>query len=311
MELKCTREAYGQTLIELGKQNPNIVVLCADLSSSCKTNGFAKTFPDRFFNLGVAEANMMNTAAGLAVSGKTLFVSTFAIFATGRVWEQVRNTVAYSGLNVKIVATHSGISVGPDGSSHQAIEDIALMRVIPGMTVVIAVDACETAKAVRAVAQWPGPVYLRLARLKMPVITQPNDPFVIGQPNVLREGKDAVIIACGLMVAKALAAAEQLAQENISVSVLNLHTIKPLNDKTIIAEAKKTGAVVTAEEHLVNGGMGSAVAECLGQHYPVPIEMIGLKDQFGQSGDPEELLKFYHLTEKDIAAAAKKAINRK
>jgi transketolase len=308
--LACTREAYGHALAELGKANQQIIVLVADLSKSCKTDEFAKAFPERFFNMGIAEANMINIAAGLSLNGKIPFASTFAIFATGRVWEQIRNTVAYANLNVKIVATHGGISVGPDGGSHQGIEDLALMRIIPNMTVIVPADAVETEKAVRAIAQLKGPVYMRLARSKIPIITKPEEPFVIGQATLLREGPNATIIACGQMVATALLAADELAKENISVNVLNLHTIKPLDEKTIIDLAQKTGAVVTVEEHLKNGGMGSAVAECLAKNHPVPIEMVGINDQFGQSGDPDELFKFYHLTSADIISAVKRAIMR-
>jgi len=311
VELKCTREACGNALVELGKRNPNVVVLSADLAGSTKASEFAKVFPERFFNMGVAEANMMNTAAGLAVSGKIPFATTFAIFASGRAWEQIRNTIAYSGLNVKIVATHGGISVGPDGASHQGIEDIALMRVIPGMTVLVPADAVETPKAIFAAAEYYGPVYIRLARLKIPIITKSTDPFVIGKSGILREGNDATVIACGIMVASALTAAETLAQENINITVINSYTIKPLDTKTIISYAEKTRAIVTAEEHLGVGGLGSAVSEVLSQNCPVPIEMIAIKDRFGQSGESEELLKEYALTANDIVQAVKKVISRK
>jgi transketolase len=311
MELKCTREASGNAIVELGRKNSNVVVLSADLSGSTKADEFAKVFPQRFFNMGIAEANMMNTAAGLAVSGKIAFATTFAIFASGRAWEQIRNTIAYSNLNVKIIATHGGISVGPDGSSHQGIEDIALMRVIPGMTVLVPVDAIETPKAIFSAAEHQGPVYIRLARLKLPVITKPQDTFIIGKSNILREGTDATVIACGIMVSSALQASELLAKENIKITVLNCYSIKPIDTGTIISLAEKTGAVVTAEEHLQIGGLGSSVSEILSQNYPVPVEMIAIKDRFGQSGEPEELLKEYHLTSKDIVTTVKKAISRK
>ncbi|MBI4834919.1 MAG: transketolase family protein [Planctomycetes bacterium] len=310
-EMKCTREACGSALVELGKINPNVVVLSADLAGSTKTSDFQKAFPDRFFNMGIAEANMMNTAAGLAFSGKIAFATTFAIFATGRPWEQIRNTIAYTKANVKIVATHGGVAVGPDGASHQGIEDIALMRVIPGMTVIIPCDAVETPKAIFAAAQIKGPVYIRLSRPKLAVITNQTDYFKVGGTNILREGNDVTIIACGIMVAKALEAADALKAQNISATVVNLHTIKPLDNDSIISLAKKTGAVVTAEEHLVAGGMGSAVAELLSRNHPVPIEMVGINDRFGQSGESDELLKYYHLTAEDIVGAAKKAISRK
>ena len=310
-ELKCTREACGNALVELGKHNSDVVVLSADLAGSTRADEFAKVFPDRFFNMGVAEANMMNTAAGMAIAGKIPFATTFAIFASGRPWEQIRNTIAYGNLNVKIVATHGGISVGPDGASHQGIEDLALMRIIPGMTVLAPADAVETPKAIFAAAEYWGPVYIRLARLKIAIVTKPNDLFIIGQANVLRDGTDAVIVACGIMVAAALAATDQLALENIKAAVINSHTIKPLDKKTIINFAKKTGAVVTAEEHLAAGGLGGAVAETLAQECPTPLEMVAIKDRFGQSGDPEELLKEYNLTANDIVLAVKKAISRK
>lgn len=311
VELKCTREACGNALVELGKNNPNIVVLSADLAGSTKANEFAKVFPERFFNMGVAEANMMNTAAGLAVSGKIPFATTFAIFASGRAWEQIRNTISYGALNVKIIATHGGISVGPDGASHQGIEDIALMRVIPGMTVLVPADAIETPKAIFAAAEYYGPVYIRLARLKIPIVTKTTDPFIIGKSSVLREGNDATVIACGIMVSSALSAAEMLAQENINITVINSYTIKPLDTKTIISYAEKTRAIITAEEHLMTGGLGSAVSEVLSQNCPVPIEMIAIKDRFGQSGESEELLKEYNLTANDIVQAVKKVIRRK
>jgi len=310
-ELRCTRESCGNALVELGKANQDIVVLSADLAGSTKTDDFAKAFPERFFNMGIAEANMMNTAAGLAASGKIPFATTFAIFASGRAWEQIRNTIAYGNLNVKIVATHGGISVGPDGASHQGIEDMALMRMIPGMTVLVPCDAVETPKALFAASEYKGPVYVRLARLKIPVITQLTDSFIIGKSNVLREGADVTIVACGVMVASALAAAEMLAKENIKATVINAYSIKPLDTEKILHWAKKTNAIVTAEEHLAVGGLGSAVADVLSRECPTPLEMVAINDRFGQSGDPEELMKEYHLTADDIVRAAKKAISRK
>lgn len=311
MELKCTREACGNAIADLGRKNPAVVVLSADLAGSTKADEFGKLFPQRFFNMGVAEANMMNTAAGLAASGKIPFACTFAIFASGRPWEQIRNTIAYGQLNVKIVATHSGLSVGPDGASHQALEDIALMRVIPNMTVVVPADAVEAYKAVFAAAEYKGPVYLRLCRPKIPVITAQTDAFKIGRANVLRDGKDATIIACGTMVYHALTAAEMLSKQNISAAVINLHTIKPIDSETITNYARQTGAVVTAEEHLAAGGMGSAVAEVISQNHPVPMEMVAIKNRFGQSGEGDELLKEYQLTADDIVKAVKKVLARK
>lgn len=310
-ELKCTREACGKALVELGRRNQNVVVLSADLAGSTKAEEFGKAFPERFFNMGIAEANMMNTAAGLALSGKIAFATTFAIFATGRVWEQIRNTIAYSSLNVKIIATHGGVSVGPDGASHQGIEDFALMRIIPGMTVIVPADAIETPKAIFAAAELKGPVYIRLARPKLPLVTNSEDHFAIGKASVLKNGKDATVIACGTMVTKALEAASVLEKQGIKVTVVNLSTIKPLDKELIIRLAKETGAIVTAEEHLLAGGIGSAIAELLIQNYSVPMEMVGINDQFGQSGEMDELFEYYHLTVEDIAEAVRKAINRK
>ncbi|MFA5794518.1 MAG: transketolase family protein [Candidatus Brocadiia bacterium] len=311
MEFACTRESCGNALATLGAANPNIAVLTADLAGSTKADDFGKRFPERFFNMGVAEANMINTAAGLAASGKIPFACTFAVFAAGRAWEQIRNTVCYANLNVKIVATHSGLSVGPDGASHQAIADIGLMRILPNMTVLVPCDATESYKAVVAASEHKGPVYLRLCRAKMPVITTQLDKFVIGKANVVKDGSAVAIIACGPMVYPAMLASEALAKENISAAVINLHTVKPMDAETVTKYAAKTGAVVTAEEHLIAGGMGSAVAELLARTKPVPMEMVGVKDRFGQSGDPAELLKDYQLTTEDIVNAARKALSRK
>ncbi|MEE9199976.1 MAG: transketolase C-terminal domain-containing protein, partial [Candidatus Brocadiales bacterium] len=267
--------------------------------------------PDRFFDMGIAEANMMNTAAGLATCGKVSFVSTFSIFATGRAWEQIRNTVCHSGLNVKIVATHGGVAVGADGSSHQCIEDFALMRVISTMTVIVPCDAVEAKKAVIAAYRHKGPVYIRLGRAAVPVITEEQDSFSIGKAVTLRNGKDVAIIACGMMVAAALEAAEALSAKGVEASVIDLHTIKPVDHEAITQAAKETGAVVTAEQHVLDGGLGSAVAMVLGKECPVPMEMIGIDNRFGQSGDPDTLFKEYCLTADDITAAALKAYNRK
>ncbi len=308
---EATREAYGQALLELGEVNKNIVVLDADLAKSTTTMKFAKKFPERFFDMGIAEANMMNTAAGLATCGKIPFVSTFCIFATGRAWEQIRNTVCYSGLNVKIVATHGGVAVGADGSSHQCIEDFALMTAIPTMTVIEPCDAIETKKAIKAVVNHQGPVYVRLGRSPSPVITEETTPFEIGKASVLKEGKDVTIVACGIMVPNALKAAEGLSARGIDAAVINLHTIKPVDRKTLVAYARKTGALVTAEQHVLEGGLGSAVALALARECPVPMEAVGIDNRFGQSGDPEALFKEYHLTAEDILQAALRAYNRK
>lgn len=307
----ATREAYGKTLVQLGGENKDIVVLDADLSKSTNTAHFAKQFPERFFDMGVAEQNMIGTAAGFAAAGKIPFASSFAVFATGRAFEQIRNSVAYPALNVKIAATHAGISVGEDGASHQSIEDIAIMRSLPNMTVIVPADATETDMAIRAAVKIKGPVYVRLGRLGVPVLFDENYQFVPGKANVIREGRDAAIIACGLMVAPALEAAERLMAENLSVQVVNMHTIKPIDRAAVVSAAKETGALVTAEEHSIIGGLGSAVAEVLAVEYPAVLEMVGVQDTFGESGPPAELLVKYGLTADSIIAAVKKAIGRK
>ncbi len=309
--LVATRAAYGETLLELGKDHEDIVVLDADLAKSTTTAKFGKKYQDRFFDMGIAEANMMGTAAGLATCGKVPFVSTFSIFATGRAWEQVRNTICHSGLNVKIVATHGGVAVGADGCSHQCIEDFALMRSISTMTVMVPCDAVETRKAVIAAYQHKGPVYIRLGRAAVPVITDEQDEFTLGKAVISREGKDVAIIACGIMVAEALLAAEELSSKGVEATVVDLHTIKPVDTETIARVARETGAVVTAEQHVLDGGMGSAVAMALARNCPVPMEMIGIDNRFGQSGDPAVLFKEYKLSAGDIAAAALNAYNRK
>ena len=310
-EMIATSQAYGDTLVELGEKNKDIVVLDADLSKSTTTAKFGKKFPDRFFNMGVAEANMMNTAAGLATCGKIAFVSSFSIFATGRAWEQIRNTICYSGLNVKIVATHSGVSVGPDGASHQCIEDISLLKTIPTMTVVEPCDAVETRKAILAAVAHKGPIYIRLGRAAVPVITKKEEPYTIGKANILRNGKDVAIVACGALVANSLTAADVLSKEGIEATVVNMHTIKPIDQEILVKVAKQVNAVVTAEQHVLDGGLGSAVATVLARNYPVPVEMIGIDNRFGQSGDPDILFKEYHLLPEDIVVAAKRAIERK
>ncbi len=301
------RDAYGEALIELGTKNKNIVAMDADLASSTRTGRFGKKFPDRFFDFGVAEQNMMGTAAGMASCGKIPFVSTFAIFGSGRAWDQVRNTICYNNLNVNIVVTHAGISVGPDGSSHQAIEDIALMRAIPNMTIIVPADAPEAKEAVFAAAEYPGPVYIRLGRSKTPTIEK-KDTFKIGKAMVLRKGSDLSIFACGLMVIQALDAAEALQAEGIKAEVINMHTIRPLDTKTIIESATRTKRVVTCEEHLTSGGLGSAVAEVLAEGNIAPMRRIGIKEKFGQSGDPDALMKEYNLMPEDIIKASKELL---
>lgn len=307
MEQLYQRDIYGQTLVELGRQNKDIVVLDADLSSSTRTAIFARAYPERFFNLGVAEQNLIATAAGLAACGKTVFVSSFAIFATGRAWDQVRNSIAYNNLNVKIVATHAGISVGPDGASHQALEDIALMRVIPNMQVIVPVDAPQAREAVICAANTPGPFYVRLGRPKVPTIEN-KGPFVFGKAQVLSEGKDITIIACGIMVEQALAAIKNLQAKGISARLLNMHTIRPL-DKTAILDAAKTSrGIVVCEEHSVIGGLASSVQEVVAENAPVKVLCLGIKNRFGQSGDPAELLHEYQLSSEFIEKAALKLI---
>lgn len=310
-EMVATRQAYGDALLELGEKNKDIVVLDADLSKSTTTAKFGKKYPERFFNMGVAEANMMNTAAGLATCGKIPFVSSFSIFATGRAWEQIRNTICYSGLNVKIVATHSGISVGPDGASHQCIEDLSLMRTIPTMTVIEPCDAVETRKAILAAVDYKGPVYIRLGRAAIPIITRKEDPYTIGRANIIRMGDDVAIVACGALVVNSLMAADMLSKKGIKATVVNMHTVKPIDQEILVKVAKQSKAIVTAEQHVLDGGLGSAVASVLARTYPIPIEMVGIDNRFGQSGDPDILFKEYHLLPEDIVLAAKRAIERK
>ncbi len=302
-ERMATRDAYGQVLVELGRRLPDLVVLDADLSKSTKTCDFARAYPERFFDMGIAEQNLMGTAAGLALAGKIPCASTFAVFATGRAFDQVRNSIAYPGLNVKIVATHAGITVGEDGASHQAIEDIALMRSLPGMTVVVPADATETRLAVADAVAMAGPVYIRLGRTPVPVLYGADHRFQIGRAAVLREGRDAVVFAAGIMVSEALRAAEMLAEMGIGAAVVDVHTIKPLDEDLVVELARRTGAVVTAEEHSIVGGLGSAVAETLGERCPVPMLRLGIRDRFGESGRPEELMEAFGLTAPHIAEA--------
>jgi len=307
----ATRDAYGEVLVELGAENENIVVLDADLSGSTKTSGFAKKFPERFFNMGIAEANMIGTAAGLAAAGKVPFASTFAIFAVGRAWEQVRQSVAYPKANVKIVATHSGITVGEDGGSHQSVEDIAIMRAVPNMTVIVPADGVETRLAIRAAAACKGPVYVRLGRNKVPTIFADDHSFAIGKGSLLRDGSDLTFIGTGLMTAQALAAAELLQEQGISARVLHIGTVKPLDEELIIDAARETGAVVTVEEHSIVGGLGGAVAELLAEKFPTPLKRVGINDRFGLSGKAEELLKYFGLMPADLVEAAKELLLKK
>lgn len=304
MESIATREAYGKTLVEL-VENKDIVVLDADLAGATKTAMFKKACPERFFDMGIAEGDMMGTAAGLAVSGKIPFASTFAIFAAGRGFEQIRNSICYPNINVKIAATHAGVTVGEDGGSHQAIEDISLMRSLPNMVVLNPADAVEARQMVLAAAEYVGPMYLRFGRAATPVIHDESYKFELGKGELVKEGKDVSIIATGIMVAKALEAAETLKAEGIDAEVINISTIKPLDNELVLASAKKTGKVVTAEEHSIIGGLGSAVCELLAEEHPVKVTRIGVKDCFGQSGTPAALLEHYGLTAADIVKACK------
>ncbi len=308
---KATREGYGAALIELGAIHPEMVVMDADLAAATKTGAFKKVYPDRFVNAGIAEGNMMSVAAGLAASGKLVFASSFAMFAAGRAFEQVRNSIGYPHLNVKIGATHGGISVGEDGATHQCCEDIALMRTIPGMTIINPADANEAKQAVLAAAEMDGPVYLRFGRLAVPVITDENEPFEIGKAKTVVEGDDVAIIATGLMVNEAIIAAETLAAEGIHARVINMATIKPIDREAIVAAAKETGAIVTAEEHSVIGGLGSAVSEVICETVPVPVVRVGVNDMFGRSGPAKELLKLYGLSAETIVDKAKAAVAMK
>lgn len=307
----ATRDAYGQALAELGALNDKVVVLDADLSKSTKTNDFKKVFPERFFNMGIAEQNLLGTAAGFAAAGKIPFASSFAVFAVGRAYDQIRNSIAYPKLNVKIAATHAGLTVGEDGGSHQMLEDLALMRALPNMTVIVPADGVETKQAIMAAAAYEGPVYIRLGRPKVPVLFDDDYKFEIGKGVIVREGADVTLVATGIMVSKAVEAAEILAADGVSAAVVNISTIKPLDNKLLIEMAQQTGAVVTCEEHTILGGLGSAVAEVLVENCPVPMARIGVADSFGESGLPDQLLEKYGLTAAHIAEEAKAVIKRK
>jgi transketolase len=310
-EMKATRDGYGEGLVALGERNPQVVVLSADLTDSTRASMFKKRFPERFFTMGVAEADMIGTAGGLSLVGKIPFCCSLGVFASGRVWDQVRITICYSNLNVKIGGSHGGISVGADGATHQSIEEITLMRVLPNMKVVVPCDAIETRKAtIRAGEVW-GPVYIRFGRPPIPVITTEDTPFLLGKAITMREGKDVAIFACGVMVYDALEAAKELDRKGISARVINLHTVKPIDEEIIFKAARETGAIVTAEEHQLSGGFGSAVAEVAVQQFPVPVEMVGIKDRFGQSGSPEELMQDFGLTRFDIIRAVERVLKRK
>jgi len=296
----ATRDAYGEALVALGKKREDFIVLDADLAAATKTGTFKKEFPDRFYNCGIAEQNLLGVAAGVAATGKLVFASSFAMFAAGRAFEIVRNAIGYPHLNVKIGATHAGISVGEDGATHQCNEDIALMRTIPGMTIINPADATEAMAAVEAAAEHDGPVYLRFGRLALPLLYDDSYKFELGKGIQMKDGKDVTIVATGLMVERALLAAEELKNDGINARVINIHTIKPLDAEIIIKAASETGAIVTAEEHSVIGGLGSAVAEVLAQHCPVKMQMVGIKDKFGASGPALDMLEIYSLGVKDI-----------
>ena len=307
----ATRDAYGKALVELGEKNPNVLVLDADLAAATKTGAFKKAFPERFFDTGIAEGNMMGVAAGLATTGYTVFASSFAMFSAGRAFEQVRNTIAYPHLNVKIGATHAGISVGEDGASHQCCEDIALMRSIPGMVILNPADDIEARAAVLAAAEHDGPVYMRFGRLAVPRIFDEDYKFEIGKAVTLKEGSDVTIIATGLMVNEAIEAAKTLEAEGISVELINMHTIKPLDKEAVVKAAKKTGCIVTAEEHNVIGGLGDAVCDAVCEEYPVPVVKLGVEDTFGKSGPAVELLHIFGLDADNIVKKAKLAVSKK
>ncbi|OGE85082.1 MAG: transketolase [Candidatus Doudnabacteria bacterium RIFCSPHIGHO2_02_FULL_46_11] len=306
-----TRNGYGEGLVELGQSNPNVVVLSADLAESTRAKAFGEKYPERFFELGVAEQNMMGVATGLALSGKIPFVSSYATFSPGRNWDQLRVSVCYSEANVKVAGSHAGLSVGPDGATHQALEDIAIARVLPNLTVIVPCDAIEAKKVTLAAAKHQGPVYFRLGRAETPVFTTIDTPFEIGKAVILKDGTDVSIIGCGQLVYEGLLAAEELSKKGINARVINCHTIKPIDKETIIAAARETGAVVTIEEHQIHGGLGGAVAEVLGANMPVPMEIMGVSDHFGESGEPRQLLEKYHLLAPDIVRAAEQVIKRK
>jgi len=308
---KETRGGFGEGILEAGRRNSDVVALTADLAGSLKLNDFIKEFPDRFIQCGIAEANMIGVAAGLTIGGKIPFTTTFANFSTSRVYDQIRQSVAYSNKNVKICASHAGLTLGEDGATHQVLEDIGMMKMLPGMTVIVPCDFNQTKAATIAVAEHEGPVYLRFGRPKWPNFTAENQKFEIGKAQVLAEGSDVSIFACGHMVWLAVEAAKILATKNISVDLINIHTIKPLDEAAVIASIKKTGCIVTAEEHQINGGLGDSIANVASQHNPVPHEYVAVMDTFGESGKPTDLLKKYGLTTEHIVAAAEKAISRK
>jgi transketolase len=310
-EKKDTRSGFGAGLLELGRTNPNVVALCADLTGSLKMDAFQKEFPERFFQVGIAEANMMGIAAGLTIGGKIPFTGTFANFSTGRVYDQIRQSIAYSNKNVKICASHAGLTLGEDGATHQILEDIGMMRMLPHMTVICPCDYNQTKAATIAIAKHTGPVYLRFGRPSWPVFTDANEKFEIGKALLMNEGNDVTIFATGHMVWKAIEAGMKLAEMGIDAEIINIHTIKPLDEKAVLKSVKKTKCAVTAEEHQVNGGLGDAICHVLSRNHPAPVEIVGVNDTFGESGTPEQLLEKYGLTSSNIVAAAEKVMERK
>ena len=308
---KDTRSGFGDGIVEAARKNPNVVALTADLAGSMKLQQFMKEFPERFVQVGIAEANMMGIAAGLTIGGKIPFTTTFANFSTGRVYDQIRQSVAYSGKNVKICASHAGVTLGEDGATHQILEDIGLMKMLPGMTVIVPADYNQTKAATMAVAEYEGPVYLRFGRPSWPIFTNPDEPFVIGKAQQFSEGTDVSIFACGHMVWNAIQAGAALQERGLSVEVINIHTIKPLDEEAVLASLRKTRCAVTVEEHNIIGGLGDAISQVTAKHFPTPIEYVGTKDTFGESGTPDQLLKKYGLDVPDIIAAAEKVMARK
>lgn len=305
------RDGYGDGIVRAGEKNKNVVVLCCDLTESTRSLAFKKKFPERFVEMGIAEQNMAGIAAGMAFSGKIPYIASYATFSPGRNWDQIRVSICYSMANVKIMGAHAGISVGPDGATHQALEDVAITRCLPNMTVIVPCDYWEAMKATLAMADINGPFYMRFGREKVPVVTTDKTPFKIGRAEMFRNGKDATVIACGSLVYESLIAAAELSNEGIDVRVINCHTIKPIDEKIIFEAAKETGAIVTAEEHQVNGGLGSAVAEVVSKHYPAPMEYVAIMDRFGESGEPDQLMAKFGLKSPNVKNAVKEVLKRK
>ena len=308
---KDTRSGFGEGLLQAGKQNGNVVALCADLTGSLKMNAFQDAFTDRFFQVGIAEANMMSMAAGMTIGGKIPFTGTFANFSTARVYDQIRQSIAYSKKNVKICASHAGLTLGEDGATHQTLEDIGMMKMLPNMTVIVPADFNQTKQATIAIAKFEGPVYLRFGRPKVPIFVQPDANFQIGKADTILKGTDVTIVACGHLVWKSIEAAKELAKQGISAEVINMHTIKPLDAQAVIDSVARTGCVVTAEEHMINGGLGESIAQVLSRNNPTPQEFVAVNDTFGESGTPDELLTKYNIDTPDVVKAALKVIKRK